>query len=547
MTSSSHPIDSAFEGLQPLIERDPALQSELARAVAEFGHGEPDAPAAAASWHRRLLEWFVLERASGSLRAPPLEELLDAARERGEELVASQAAGLRGSQVGIFRVTGVEPERGLWLKDLASRGEYPISEPGAALLFQRGDLIAGRIFPLDDGSWHVSCAAAFFRDDELARALESDLEKARSARRGFVRISQLELERMFFLDSRATQDDALAAARALLVQGGVEAEEIERIFERFAQAPFDRERVVHGADDVLAEVLDRLAFETAIDLDHARRLLMLAWSQLAHRGPGSGAALRPAPPPRPERREREAGVRTALDEFERARAQGQPLDTAFAELEAELGLELDASEDEAEPAPDFPGVVGAVIEEFLWEVQRQEDQRAAELESVRLFGSFAAHVGVLENLSTRDLLAYACHWLPESGALGDADAARAHLSALNAFLRWTDEEQGLAIHAAFKPTLRGLESSLPRIVEANRRRTRASDPASGELFECVGVLAPERLRLRDKAGDEFEADVDPELVRWLRAGDRMRARLHEDGRLAVYCCYPPEARGLSTR
>ena len=541
MNSAHHPIDRAFHALHAQIERDPTLHAELVRAALEFGDAAQETPRAAELWKRRLLEWFVLERASGSMRAPPLEELLEGARAGDDDGVTILAGALRGSQVGIFTVTGVEAGRGLWMKELASRGEYPIAEAEAAAMFQHGDLVAGRIFPLEDGSWHVSCAAAFFRNTELVRAVESDLERARAARRGFVRVSQLELERMFFGSSAGKTDDALSAARDLLTRGGVAAEEIDQLFDRLAEAPFEAERVVHGADDVLADVLDRLAFDTAVDLDEARRLLVLAWSELAGRGRGRGASLQPAER-RPERPSRD--VAEALADFERARESGSPLDQAFRELEAELGLDDDDDSEPDAPAPDFPGVVGAIVEEYLWEVRTRDDRRAAEAESLRAFADYGRSIGVLENLGVRDLLAYACHWLPESDRLGDADAARAHLSAWNDFLRWADEEQGLALHAAFKPTLRGLESSLPRIIEANRRRTRASDPAVGELLECVRVHDQERLRVRDRAGDEFEAEVDPELVRWLRVGDRMRARLNDDGRLAVYCCYPPEARAL---
>ncbi|MBK7877534.1 MAG: hypothetical protein IPJ77_17695 [Planctomycetes bacterium] len=189
--------------------------------------------------------------------------------------------------------------------------------------------------------------------------------------------------------------------------------------------------------------------------------------------------------------------------------------------------------------------MGAVVEEYLWESRELHGERGSELETLRLFGSFAAHIGVFENLGQRDLLAYTCHWLPESGALGDADAARAHLSVFNGFLRWVDEAQGHVLHAGFKPTLRGLESSLPRIVEANRRRTRTSDPATGELYEYLGLEGERGARVRDRAGNETVTELDLELTRWLRPSDQLRARKLDDGRLAVYCCYPPEARGLA--
>lgn len=531
-----------------MIEADPGLRAELSACAATFGDGDPGDADEGGLWRRRLLEWFVLERPGDGLRVPPLVGLLESATSRPPGDARAQrlldaAAALRASLVGLFDVTGVEAGRGLWLSDLGARGEYPAAEQHAGELFRKGDLIAGRIYPLEDGSWHVSRAAAFFRSPELRAALVADIERARSQRRGAVRVSQLEIERMFFGAQRRTPQDPVGDARALLLNAGVERDEVERVFDALALEPFDRELVLQGTHDFLAELLDRLAFETSVDLDHARRALTFAWEHLAQKGPGRGATI-----PRPNTAS--ADVSRALADFERARASGVPLERAFHELETELQLEAETDDDDPsalEPAPDFPGVVGAVVEEFLWERSSVAGEAlTSELESLRLLSSFAAPIGVFENLGQRDLLAYTCHWLPESDALPSADAARAHVGALSRFCRWVEETHGLPLHSQFKPTLNGLQNSLPRLVEANRRRTRASDPATGELYECLAVDGT-RARLRDRAGNERSVDLDPDLASWLRAGDHLRARAHDDGRAAVYCCYPPEARGLVAR
>jgi hypothetical protein len=545
MQPSEHPIDAAFRACIPAIERDGLLADELAAAVGEFGAGPPEGERDSDLWRRRLLEWFVLERVGDALRAPPLDELLAAAEEAGLEDLTAQAASLRGSLASVFCVTGVEPERGLWLRDLAARGEYPVSEPDAAEYFQNGDLIAGRIFPLEDGSWHVSRAAAFFRNGDLTRAVEQDLERARAGRRGPLRISQLELERMFYADASRAPSDPVGDLRALLVAAGLERDEIERLVERLAATPFDGAQVLPGGDAMLGDVLDRLAFDTSADLDEARRLLILAWGALATRTPGIGRELRPAPAR--AARATAPDVPRAVAEFERRRAEGAPLERAFQDLEAELGLEPGDSEEEPGPAPDFPGVVGAVVEEYLWELRDVRHESASAHAGLRLFGRFAQDIGVFENLGLRELRAYTCHWLPENGGLESADAAREHLAIFGRFLRWVEETQGLELHATFKQDLRGLESSLPRIVEANRRRTRSADPATGELWTCVSVAPGGGCTLRNAGGLELESVLDPEIATWLAPGDFLRGRRLDDGRVAVYCCYPPEARGLVGR
>lgn len=549
-STSEHPIDRAFAAIERLIDNDAALaplRDELSRSATSFG-SEPTELAARHLWRRRLLEWFVLERPSDRLRVPPLDELLELARARGERdpqarAILDAAPALRGSLAGLFEVSGVEPERGMWISDLGARGEYPVSEPSVTAFFHVGDLIAGRTFPLEEGAWHLSRAAAFFRSAQLRDALRSDIERARAQRRGAVRISQLELERMFFGRERRTPKDAVGEARALLLAGGVERETVDEILAALAQAPFDRARIVHGVDDHLSEVLDRLAFDTSIDLDQARRALVHAWEELATRGPGKGAVV-------PRTKAPTSDVSRALADFEDARKRGVSLERAFQDLEADLDLADEPGEDDLDavaPAPDFPGVVGAIVDEFLWERENVEGTptTAAE-ESLRLLSRFAAPIGVFENFGERDLLAYTCHWLPESGALTSADAALAHLGALSSFCRWAEETQAVPLHSAFKSVLQGLANSLPRIVEANLRRTREADPASGELYECLEIDRS-RMRVRNRGGDELEVEVDPELSRWLRPGDHLRARVHDDGKAAVYCCYPPEARALVAR
>jgi len=557
MDPAPHAIDLAFERLSELCQLDPRRRADYARAEAEFGTPCPENEHDAALWRRRLDEWFVFERVGGDASAPPFVDLLEAAGTSPQDPLRAAAAALRGSLVSLFEVTGIEPGRGLWLHDLAGLGEYPADEGATAGAFRRGDLIAGRIYPLPDGSWHISRAAAFYRNEQLVSALRHDLEQARAARRGPVRISQSELERMFFAAGPAPSADPVGEARELLRSAGVETDEIEEILARLADEPFDRAHLLPGAADALGEVLDRLAFESSIDLDAARTTLIEAWSVLARRGlPGTvrGGELAPHGPPAPGAAQgtrstlRKLAAPEAVAEFERRRREGMALEAAFRELERDLDLDPEQdSDDEGErsPAPDFPGVVAAVVEEYLWEMTTQRGAALdAGLESVRLFGRFGADIGVFENLGERELAAYLCHWLPESGALPTADAAREHLVAFAAFCRWVEDAQGVDLTTPLRTRLREVTTHLPRVLEANQRRTRGADPAEGELYELLELRDGSAARVRDRSGDELQVELDAELARWLRPGDHLRASRSDAGRLAVYCCYPPEARVL---
>jgi hypothetical protein len=573
MSTPTDPFEKRFDSLERSVREDAVLAPELEASAADFFQGRFDPRRAAPDdlARRRHLEWFLLERTSPSLPGLAIQRLAEEDPKSSGLDDPEFLAGLMNSHAGVFEVSSVKPGEGMWLRDLASLGEYPVLEPEAAAVLEKGDLIAGRMFPSVEGAYRLSRAAAFHRNRPLLDALRGDLERARSTRRGVVRVGQRELESMFFAaDPAGAPADPVGDARKLLLESGIERAEVEAWLEDLAQTPFERENLVIGMDDALGPILDRLAFESGVDLDAARRSLMHAWDHLTKHGPGRGASLTPGEGRRvnvarksgPKSRG-EIDAARALAEFEKKRKAGVPLDDVFDELERELALdeeegdggeiELEDGEgaapardaEELSPVPDFPGVVSAMITEFLWETGRDAGAvRAEDMAGLESFGRFAHHIGVFENLSTRDLLTYTTFWLPESGGLESGDQARALLTALGTFLRWADETQDLSLHADFGETLNALKTTLPRIVEANRRRTRAADRTQGELYEILDAGGRD-ARVRDRTGGEHGVEIEPDLASWLRAGDRVRANRLDDGRLAVYCVYPPEARGLT--
>ncbi len=543
MTPATDPIDDFFRRIAEHIEADPAWNAELAQSRREFfpdGTPHDDEDAA----RRRHLEWFLLERTDAHGPELALERALRTWMPDLERSEDDWVAGLRQTHVGVLEVTGIQAGEGLWLRDLGGRGEFPVAEEAASRFVQVGDIIAGRLFPIGGGVHRLSSASAFHRDERVLEALRADFEQARADRRGVLRVGQREIESMFFRGA-AGETDAVADARRLLLDSGVEADAVDVFLEELAQAPFDEDRLVHGAQDVLSEILDDLAFESAVDIDAARRALLAAWAQLARRGPGNGPSLTPqaaggAPGPDPQ-----ADVASAVARFEERRRAGEPVTALLEQLERELALGEDAERgSESDPIPDFPGVVGAMVEEFLWETSANSGAEASERHAnLRDLGRSAEHVGVFENLRARDLLVYAGWWLPENGTLGGADDARARIASLAVFCRWAEAEHEVALHTEFHETLARLGSSLPRVAEANQRRTRGARRDEGELYELL-ALDGGRAQIRPRSGPDRDAAVEPDLAQWLRAGDRLRGSLRADGRLAVYCCYPPEVAGL---
>ncbi len=543
-------FEQRFEALEGLVREDEVLAREFQESAPEFFQGRFDAARVEQDElaRRRHLEWFLLERTSPNIEGLALQRIAESDPERSGLDDPLFLATLMNSHAGIFEVSSAKPGEGLWLRDLASRGEYPVLAPEAASVLEKGDLIAGRLFPTEEGAHRLSLAAAFYRNRSLLDALRDDLERARATRRGVARINQRELESMFFAaDATGKPADPVGEARALLLRSGVERDQVDIWFEELADTPFERERLVVGVDDALGPILDRLAFDSSVDLDAARRALVHAWESLATRGIGRGISLTPQAAPR-TKSQTTVDTARALAEFEAKRKAGLPLDQLFSDLEKELALE-EASGigdlEEASPAPDFPGVVGAMITEFLWETERDAGSaRVEDLRPLESFGRYAHDIGVFENLSTRDLLSYTAWWLPESGELSSGDDARGLLAALSSFLRWVDETQDLDLYAQFHPTLSGLSDSLPRVIEANRRHTRSADPSQGELYEIVS-LTDGIAHVRDRGGVESNVQIEHDLAEWLKPEDRVRANRMDDGRFAVYCCYPPEARGLA--
>ncbi len=246
-------------------------------------------------------------------------------------------------------------------------------------------------------------------------------------------------------------------------------------------------------------------------------------------------------------------VRAALSSFEAGRAAGQDLETLFRELERDLGLDDD---DELEPVvlPDFPGVVGAMVEEFLWEVEREQSAEHAERFAVlRVFGRFASDIGVFENLDRSDLVRFVAFWIPESGELRAQSELDGLFDALEAFVAWARTNHQLDRLEGAEDALSDARTSLPRLQRANAaiddvEPTAAfgADSEVGQLLEVIATDGPngeaELVALRTRSGEGLAARILPDAIRYeLSPGDRLRGQLSQlgDG-LAVRAlrCYP---------
>ncbi len=551
-------IDGCFEALAAAIGRDAVLARQLQASRHEFFPGGADPtrarerPGEQALATRRHMEWFLLEKEKPGPQEARIAALIERCARPSGVAAGEVARSLAASHASVFEVTRVERGRGVWLWDLAGLFQCAAVEAQGSLVLAEGDVIAGRVFPMGGSLFHVSRASALWRNPRLLVALRTDLDRARARRpatqKGSLRLRQSEIEAMFhahsfadgvpgLLDERGVRD-AVGEAREMLLAGGVGLPGVDAILARLAVEEPAAGGLLPGADDALREILDSLAFETSLDLEAARRTLLGAWEQLR---------ASQAPPTRARAGSQSLDVAAAVAEFDRKRREGAPLEQVFQDLERDLGLADPAiePEDEDTPAPDFPGVVAAMIEEFLWDEQRDHgDPTAQRFESLRSLGRFAADIGVFENLSGRELTAYACRWLPESGELADAGAAQDLIAALARFCLWAQENHEVPLLEQFETVLMPLHESLPRLVEANRLCARRPSATGEERFEYSGPGNGRGAALRDSSGELTELAVDHRLTGFLRPGDVLRGRRLPDGSLEVSVCYPPEVRRL---
>lgn len=533
MSEAVHPAEIGARAWQEAIRSDAALAGEFERSAMEFFTGAR--PPRDELSRRRHLEWFVLERENQRHGGLLIQSLPDLESRFGPEELASWI----GSVVGVFEVSSVQPGTGVWLKDLAGNGEYPLVEPAGSALMQVGDLIAGRIFA-HEGAFVASPAAAFVRQPELVAALREDLQRAREGRRGTVRIAQSEIERLFH-SPRENTEGAIDRARELLRSGGVEADDVDELLAELAQVPFHPESLTPGAHDPLGRALDLLAFETDIDLESARRVLLAAWQELSERGPGKGRSMEPAPRPADaggregavadgganaaERLPRDAAE--ALAEFDRNRARGLSLDQSFRELELALGLE---PSDEEDPGlvPAFPEAMAAILEEYAWETQADPADRQA----LAPLGTYAMQAGLEDEISQQSWIDFTCRWMLEEDRLAGASDAEAFSAALVRFAQWAEQSQALTLWPGAQAHARSLQKSLPRLAELNQRRTRRTQPKEGTVWR-VSAIADGLVTLDGST----QACIDPMLAPWLKGGDLVRGEVRE-GRLALYAAYP---------
>ncbi len=509
---------SLLQSLERRVLETPGLAGEWSRTRELYALGSADPGCLA-----RFRQWFLLERPSELLGAPPV--VVFAPDPVPED---SPWECLLDSFLGIFRPRGgedaVDLGGPLWLEDLWSRRPV-LARPGSQGRWPAGEFLAvGRLVLADEEQYEPLPGLLILRAPGLAEALERDLAAIR-ARDPRARLSQETCERLFapFLPAPAPARDLEELERALAAvveDSGLSLDTLRRDL----------------LEDGPGEVLDRLAFDTRLDLEYLRTIL-LRWHLLLTAPPP--VAEPPGAPPRVP-----LVPAAALARFDSGRDQGRPLAELFHELEEDLGLPPGTSEGEpgaVDPAVRAPASFAVWVQAYTWEAEAGgRTLVSGERELLEAFAAFLDATGAvreLRELRPGHVLAFLLQ--------GEARELATRARRLQPFLRWAVAEQEAELADLPAHLAGSLGDRLQQIATCNaawrQQQRRGHTWARAELAPDGSWL------LRDAAGNAGPpADLAPATEASVRPEDAFLGSW-QDSAFRIAAWLPAEARDILER
>lgn len=502
-TGSSHEL--ALSQLAETLHRQPHLDVEAARARREFFGVGADQPQPAAA-EFRFAEWFVLERESEVLGAVPAQV---PAYARGDEFT--------GSLAGVFLVQNANGNE-VEVQDLQDDELLELDVPEGSLLV--GDLVVGRLYPTRAGFRPSSAAAVFRPGRQLGEAFVRDVARLALDRR----LQQVELEHLLL--RRADRQPSPTAPDA----PSVPIERLEADLEQLLTAAgakasatqlSQRLRLADRPGQVIGPLLEELAFDTQIDLDSVRRLLLELWNAwLLRRDPSETMPGTAPGAPLGERL-----VRTLDDGLQRH----QDVDELFAQLERMAGLEPGAADDEDNPfdredseagaGANLGGNLEALVTEYLWETGREAEPGAAALRSwPGLQANAALPHDDVEQVTGQDLTRLLLHVYLGAAGRTRAAAVQTAFAELQRFYGWLEETQELPLTSVLDGCRTGLLANVERLSAASMA---LSQPGTGGRPTLLRLcdLSERGFGCVDDDGEHFWFAAEPATAGDLRVGD----------------------------
>lgn len=546
--------EAAIAQLLDAFAADPHLRAELQRARRQwFGAGDDGSetvvgnPGAA---ELRFGEWFALERESEILGAVPIEV----------PRFAGDAAVLGGSSVAVLLVTTASDGH-VEAEDLQDGEVLDLAVPPGSL--RSGDLVVGRVFPNPEGEWTPSTAAAVFRPGrELGDAFRRDVEAVGLDRR----LWQIELEHLLL--RRPDQAPSPTAGDRGRRGAAADRPPLEHLEARLA-ALLEPTGGKHSADTVsqrLAEadrpgpvmgpLLDELAFDTNVDLDALRRVLLEIWNA---RHADAGVAEIP-PAAASGETLGEQLVRTLDDGLRRKR----DVDDLFAQLERMAGLEPGAADDgdnpfdhDDDPSDDAEpvggdaatGDLGPLVEEYLWETRRGREPGAGALRLLVELQGNAAHARTdVEAVTATDLMRLLLHCYLGAAPVTRASTVRDAWLEVQRFYDWVHETQEIDPGNAVRDCKGRLVDEVDRLQAAGVALSTPDQGRARPGIVEVDAVRADGFGVRDDDGGHHWITAPNTTTALLRVGDLLLGALQGDERERSLCgmvvALPADARAL---
>lgn len=461
----------------------------------------------------RFREWFLLERSSESLGAPPLLALAPVPEEEDSPWTKMFAAYL-----GIFQALGPDATGMPTFEDLWSGRQIRLDQelPGS----QEGILLYGFVVEVDDAHHAPLPGSCLLAGGELSDALAGDLSRIRVEQPGG-RLSLRSCEE--FLQLALQGQNKAADAKMDLDQA------LEQLFRGVPQ--WDPQRLQlelqqHG----VAATMNRLAFETDVDLEELRQIMAQETSTVAEEAITTETAETTSIRDEPIH----ADVQHALDSFDQILNQQHNLDEAFRTLERELGLEEGISsvdpeeqmllQQEPEPSEDMgpeqvPGM-NFWLDCVRWERRQglapQEGVNEA-MEEAWLQHLAATHEGELEpkDIGQQEALSFLVQ-------AEDPSAMESRHQGLKPFLHWLQQEQ----EAPLPDWLIQADQDAPewlrlKAVVACNQAGRQKD-WQPEAMAIIAATNPLQVQAEDDVADVM--GMDPSWSEQVSIGDHLSGR-----------------------
>jgi len=534
---------------------EPRFQSEIARAEREFFGANPNVdlsanvcanPAEGAN-AARFSEWFLLERESEGLGDVPArvlawpDELRDVLLE---------------SQVGVYMVKAVLADE-ISVLDLGDGAQVvvaPIEGADVRAAIRPGDLLVGRLYP-DAMDCHVaSCAMAVQRQAaDLAAAFQHDLERLDLGRR----LSQAEIEHLMF---RGRTGPEVAVSETPVER--LEAE-LDRLFRSATLDDWSATAISQAFCEsetpgpVVNPILEKVAFDSNLDISEVQRLLLELWG--AHRHKANGGHQHVHSPAESEPLGEQLARR-----IEEGLAHNEDLEDVFAEVGEWIGVDL--SEPEVPGAPGG-GVAGggvqdgdlpALVREYCWETSQTGETSHDQVildRLVQVQQNLPLPELDLEGVTSRDLARLLLQIYLESAPQDRAAAVAAAFGVLDRFYRWCVETQAMELEPVIHGCRQELVEQVPRLQAAGLALSASRSEPGGDtrlrpMVARVANVDSDRVELTlERSPDPVTLDGAGAVCENLREGDILLGSLtrEADGRgsfVGMVVAMPPIAADL---